>query len=137
MAALATVGVIAVAGSLRDRLLQFIPDDAFYYFAIARRISLGQGSTFDGISRTNGYHPLWLLVLSLASLLRLSREAEARIAMVLGVIMLGAAVFFLRAVARRLAPSDRWVALRFGLCDCGACAGRKSGELLSTVGWCA
>lgn len=111
MAALATVTVIAVAGSFRDRLLQFIPDDAFYYFEIARRISLGQGSTFDGINRTNGYHPLWLLVLSLTSLLRLSREAEARVAMVVGVIILGVAVFVLRGVAGRLAPSDRWVAL--------------------------
>ena len=111
MAAMVTVAVIAVVGSFRDRLLQFVPDDAFYYFEIARRISLGQGSTFDGINYTNGYHPFWLVVLSLTSLLRLTREAEVRLAMVLGVIMLGAAVFFLRAVAGKLVQSDRWVAL--------------------------
>ena len=38
-------------------------DDAFYYFQIASNLALGQFSTFDGgITRTNGYHPIWLLL---------------------------------------------------------------------------
>jgi hypothetical protein len=37
-------------------------DDAFYYFRTARNIVAGLGSTFDGVSLTNGYHPLWMLV---------------------------------------------------------------------------
>ena len=37
-------------------------DDAYYYFEIARRIADGQGSTFDGIAETNGYHPLWMAI---------------------------------------------------------------------------
>jgi hypothetical protein len=37
-------------------------DDAYYYFKVAQNISEGHGSTFDGINRTNGYHPLWMLV---------------------------------------------------------------------------
>ncbi len=41
-----------------------LPDDAFYYFEIAKNISLGLGSTFDGITQTNGYHPLWMLILT-------------------------------------------------------------------------
>jgi len=40
-----------------------LPDDAFYYFGVVRNIVAGLGSTFDGISATNGYHPLWTLVL--------------------------------------------------------------------------
>ena len=44
-------------------LLNLIPDDSFYYFQIARNIVHGLGSTFDGINPTNGYHPLWLLIL--------------------------------------------------------------------------
>ncbi len=44
-------------------LTSVIPDDAFYYFQIARNIVSGYGSTFDGIHPTNGYHPLWLLIL--------------------------------------------------------------------------
>ncbi len=44
-------------------LLNTIPDDSFYYFQIARNIVHGLGSTFDGINLTNGYHPLWMLLL--------------------------------------------------------------------------
>src|SRR5512141_3247058 len=40
----------------------FMRDDAYYYFKVAQNISEGHGSTFDGINRTNGYHPLWMLV---------------------------------------------------------------------------
>lgn len=45
-------------------LTNLLPDDAFYYFEIARNIAQGFGSTFDGLTPTNGYHPLWMLVLS-------------------------------------------------------------------------
>ncbi|WP_018684764.1 hypothetical protein [Actinokineospora enzanensis] len=38
-------------------------DDAFYYFGIADHIAMGDGSTFNGLDPTNGYHPLWLLLL--------------------------------------------------------------------------
>ncbi len=38
-------------------------DDAFYYFQIARNLAEGKFSTFDGgITRTNGYHPIWLFL---------------------------------------------------------------------------
>ncbi len=40
-------------------------DDAFYYFQIARNLAEGKFSTFDGgITRTNGYHPLWLFLIA-------------------------------------------------------------------------
>jgi len=41
-----------------------ISDDIFYYLQIARNISLGNGATFDGISQTNGFHPLYALILT-------------------------------------------------------------------------
>ena len=44
-------------------ITNLLPDDAFYYFEIARNITLGLGSTFDGINLTNGYHPLWMLMI--------------------------------------------------------------------------
>lgn len=40
----------------------FTRDDAYYYFKVAQNITEGHGSTFDGVSPTNGYHPLWMLV---------------------------------------------------------------------------
>ena len=40
-------------------------DDSFYYFQIARNLAEGKFSTFDGgITRTNGYHPIWLLLIT-------------------------------------------------------------------------
>ena len=39
-------------------------DDAYYYFQIARNLAEGHFSTFDGHTRTNGYHPLWMLLLT-------------------------------------------------------------------------
>lgn len=41
----------------------FSTDDAFYYFKIANNITHGMGSSFDGIAKTNGYHPLWMMIL--------------------------------------------------------------------------
>lgn len=40
----------------------FVVDDGYFYPEIARYIVHGQGSTFNGIMPTNGYHPLWMLV---------------------------------------------------------------------------
>lgn len=40
----------------------YYTDDAFYYFQVARNISLGNGITFDNISQTSGFHPFWMLV---------------------------------------------------------------------------
>jgi hypothetical protein len=39
-------------------------DDAYYYLEIAKNIAAGKGVTFDGIHKTNGFHPLWLLILT-------------------------------------------------------------------------
>ena len=40
-------------------------DDAFYYFQIAWNMAQGRFSTFDGgITQTNGYHPLWLFLIT-------------------------------------------------------------------------
>lgn len=46
-----------------DRVVNLFEDDAFYYFGVARHIAIGDGSTFNSLDPTNGYHPLWLLLL--------------------------------------------------------------------------
>lgn len=46
-------------------VLRLSSDDAFYYSQIARNLADGQFSTFDGgITRTNGYHPFWMLLIT-------------------------------------------------------------------------
>jgi len=39
-------------------------DDFFYYAQVARNLAFHGTSSFDGTHLTNGYHPLWLLVLT-------------------------------------------------------------------------
>jgi hypothetical protein len=39
-------------------------DDFFYYLKVAVNLAHGHGSTYNGIVATNGYHPLWLLILT-------------------------------------------------------------------------
>lgn len=54
---------IALVRSPLHSLITVVPDDAYYYFETARNIVAGNGSTFDGIHTTNGYHPLWMVVI--------------------------------------------------------------------------
>lgn len=73
--ALFLVSILAYGGSFAFYLLTKFDlinliqdvnyDDAYYYFQIAKNLSEGQFSTFDGgITRTNGYHPLWMLLIT-------------------------------------------------------------------------
>lgn len=39
-------------------------DDAYYYIVIARNFAASGIPTFDGLHGTNGFHPLWMLMLS-------------------------------------------------------------------------
>jgi hypothetical protein len=39
-------------------------DDFYYYLTIARHLSLGHGATFDGLGPTNGFHPVYTLLLA-------------------------------------------------------------------------
>jgi len=34
-------------------------DDSCYYLEIAKNISNGNFFTFDGVNKTNGFHPVW------------------------------------------------------------------------------
>lgn len=54
------IGWGAVLFAHPEAPFMFTFDDAYYYFEIAQRAAAGEGSTFDGLQSTNGYHPLWL-----------------------------------------------------------------------------
>jgi hypothetical protein len=49
---------------LSTLLQRGIADDAFYYFGIARNLARGLGPTFDGLHLTNGFHPLYALIIT-------------------------------------------------------------------------
>lgn len=66
--ALAVVLVFAlkafVALAAASRGVSFFIDDAFYYLLIARNFAQSGVPTFDGVNPTNGFHPLWMLMLA-------------------------------------------------------------------------
>jgi hypothetical protein len=45
------------------RIMPFVEDDFYYYLKVAQSVALGHDSTFNGLIRTNGYHPLYFAVL--------------------------------------------------------------------------
>jgi hypothetical protein len=71
-----TIGlVLGVGRSLLEPLhsgkpwMTYEEDDFFYYLKIAQNLAHGAGSTFNGVVPTNGYHPLWMMVLTVFSFL--------------------------------------------------------------------
>jgi hypothetical protein len=89
--------------------LAFYEDDFFYYLRIAQQIAAGHHSTFDGIHLTNGYHPLWMLVL--VALTRISGTGLTFFYALQVVILLGILVTY--ALAARtlatIAPNAGWL----------------------------
>jgi 4-amino-4-deoxy-L-arabinose transferase-like glycosyltransferase len=92
-------------------LTELVPDDAFYYFQIARNIVGGLGSTFDGVNMTNGYHPLWMLVLlpvfAMFSVGGTADVAPVHAALVVGALLSAATGALLLAVMRRYTDDTR------------------------------
>jgi hypothetical protein len=90
-AVLATIHVAVLATLTYDRAITLFQDDAFYYFGIARNLASGAGSTFNRLDATNGYHPLWQMVLVPVFTLTSNRGA------LVGVAVVSAALFVVSA----------------------------------------
>ena len=45
-------------------LTTYLADDAFYYFKIASHLAIDHRITYDGEQLSNGFHPLWLAVIT-------------------------------------------------------------------------
>ena len=84
----------------------FIRDDAYYYFKVAQNISEGQGSTFDGINPTNGYHPLWMLIcVPIFALARVDLILPLRILLlVMSGLSAATAILLYRLIGRIFSP---------------------------------
>ena len=84
----------------------FTRDDAYYYFKVAQNISEGHGSTFDGINRTNGYHPLWMAInVPIFALARFDLVLPLRILfLLLSGLSVGTGILLYRLVGRLFAP---------------------------------
>ncbi len=93
----------------------FTRDDAYYYFKVAQNISEGHGSTFDGINRTNGYHPLWMLIcIPIFALARLDLILPLRVLLlVMSGLSVATGILLYRMVGRIFAPAIGAIAALF------------------------
>lgn len=83
-------------------LLVRVADDASYFMTTARNMAAGRGMTFDGIHPTNGFHPLWLLLLVPLFLLHGSPETMLRLVVLLQGALLSVAFLLLYRTYSRL-----------------------------------
>jgi hypothetical protein len=93
-----------------ERLVDYLSDDAFYYFRVASHLAAGDGPTLDGITRTTGFHPLYALVL--AALYSVVLEPHARLVTALAVTVAAfaaAAVLLALAALRLWGPRAAWL----------------------------
>jgi hypothetical protein len=92
--------VLGFTGWLLTSGLRVTEEDGYYYYKVADNLAHGYGPTFDGVHWTNGFHPLWLLVL--AALFRLvNRTAELPAAILIQVLLTAACTLLLYHVAQR------------------------------------
>lgn len=83
-------------------------DDAFYYLEIANNLRAGCGSSFDCLNPTNGYHPLWLLLLvPLTAAVPEPGDAQVWLMLGVGIALYLAACVVVTQTAIRLMPGAR------------------------------
>ncbi len=64
IAALVVLADLLLFEPLESSLAKLVWDDAGYYFNISRNFCLGYGFSFDRINETNGFNPLFFLILT-------------------------------------------------------------------------
>lgn len=67
-----------------DKLIEYvIADDMFYYLTIAKQFLAGNGISFDGLTRTNGFHPLYMGLTIIVQFLIQNKEVVVRALLIL------------------------------------------------------
>lgn len=106
------IGVLALAvfalevrfilqSHLSDLLSSRMQDDAFYYLQPAWMFRTTGHFSFDGISPTYGFQPLWMVLLALLALTGISKLAFLRAALVLSTLLYGATGLLLHRLSLR------------------------------------
>lgn len=87
-----------------ERWVDYLSDDAYYYLKVARNLSLGHGPTFDGVTVTTGFHPLFAFILAgFQRLLPLNTTALPR-----ALLLFNSVCFLLTGVFIRSAVKHLW-----------------------------
>ncbi len=89
-------------------------DDGFYYFQVARNLAGGLGFTFDGLNPTNGFHPLWLFVITpLFFFAQFDLLLSLRLLLIVSALLSAGTAILLFRLMRRY--TSAWVAGFIGL----------------------
>ncbi len=83
-----------------------LPDDAFYYLTIARNVAQGQGVTLNGLEPTNGFHPLWAMLLLLPyRLFQTDADLPLHLSLTLGALLDVLTVYWVARIVHSLTQS--------------------------------
>ncbi len=89
-------------------------DDGFYYFQVARNLAAGHGFTFDGLNPTNGFHPLWLFVITpLFASAQFDLLLPLRLLIILSALLSAGSAILLYRILKKF--TSTWVAVFIGL----------------------
>lgn len=115
-------------------------DDGYYYYDLVQGVTEGRGLSTDGIHTTNGFHPLWFVVLLPFGVLTTGPVGLVVTAQVLSILLLAAAVSGVVATARRLgagrlAAVVGGLALTFAPWRNVAAAGVEGALALALLSW--
>jgi len=97
----AIAAIVAAAALIHP--LPFFLDDALFYPQIAFHIVRDGQSTFNGVTATNGYHPLWMLFnIATMWVSGLDKMLDLRILVGVEIAILAAALYFANRLMGRL-----------------------------------
>ena len=109
-----TLSLFVAFSNINNLIHWFNIDDGFFYFKVARNVAHGQGFTFDGINRTNGFHPLWMAVCTVVyTIFRTDLILPLRIIVIIGGILNGLSAIFLFKILTRVL--NEWVAVTLAI----------------------
>jgi hypothetical protein len=91
-------------------VVRYFSDDAYYYLQVADHLRNGNGPTFDGVTTTTGFHPLYAAVLAgLARAFDLTLDSMVPCAIWVNALAFGLTGLLLYATVRRLwGPGAGW-----------------------------
>jgi hypothetical protein len=89
----------------------FVPDDVYFYLRIADSIVHGEGSTFNGVTRTNGYHPLWMICCVLLRVFVSDRERLVQALFTLCAVLHVVSLMLLGRLLKEMRVRHGWPAL--------------------------
>jgi 4-amino-4-deoxy-L-arabinose transferase-like glycosyltransferase len=88
--------------SIDTIVLKATADDGYYYFTIARNIAHGHNVTFDGETVTNGFHPLWLALITPVFLVTDSEAMPVHVILTMGSVLGAIATVMIFLTLRRM-----------------------------------